>query len=306
MKPELKTNIGGFRKIMISYAWDLQTPDHHLWVEKLYRQLDTMGFNVTLDKFSVPYEGRPDLFLWIERSVKNADWIIAIITEKYVSKCDDRDGANNSLGYEIQQIIAKFIRTGLQDRVICLLRHKTSGVDKTPSFLPNAYFVDFTDEAKFQEKFDELINIFSSKQNSSLTELKSVEANNQTNQTAQDLTKINLYQWKINTAGNVFHCKNNPSLEIHLVRERGWKVLEKWAVDSLGAKAYRVRVALKVNGKEHEVFNFAATDQQRFLPFPKVENGQLEITWLADKIGVVLNGSGEYENLKSSIKISIL
>jgi hypothetical protein len=80
-------------KVFISYSWD--SPEHKQWVAQLGAILRQKGIDVILDQWHV----RPgeDLAVFMERSVRDADRVLVICTEKYVERAAARSGG---VGYE--------------------------------------------------------------------------------------------------------------------------------------------------------------------------------------------------------------
>ena len=297
-----------YGKVMISYAWDLNDPSHHSWVEKLYSSLSASGLSVTLDKYSLPMVGTNNTFLWMERAVKEAEWIVAVITEKYIEKCDDRDNGN-SLGYEIEQIIAKFIKTGRSDRVICITRHHNRSKGRTPSFLPNAFGFDLSDDSLWEDNFNAILTLIQL----SLKDPKKVQ-NHSTNtqvysssQKPRTLVNLEKSQWKMGSDKSIFHCLNEPAFKIKLTWQPAWYITDAWAVASLGKGATKVRVALEIDDSEHLVYDFAVDIQRsRFLPLPQISENRLKISYMADKLAIIINTRGGYEMLKASANMEVL
>jgi TIR domain len=80
-------------KAFISYSWD--DAAHREWVERLATRLNAAGVDVTLDLWhAAPGDQIP---AFMERAVRENDFVIAICTPRFKEKSDERwDG----VGYE--------------------------------------------------------------------------------------------------------------------------------------------------------------------------------------------------------------
>ena len=77
----------------ISYSWDDE--DHKAWVRELATQLRADGVDARLDHWhAVPGDELPE---FMEREIRNNDFVLIICTPKYKAKSDNRAGG---VGYE--------------------------------------------------------------------------------------------------------------------------------------------------------------------------------------------------------------
>ena len=296
-----------FGDIMISYAWDLQEPTHQSWVKELDAKLRALGFSTTLDIRCLPALGAGNVNLWMERAIKNAKWVVAIVTHKYIQKCDDRDDGNN-LGYEIDQIILKFVKTGRSNRIISVLR---PGVHENPAFIPLALWIDFSNQTQYEQNFKELVQRLNESSTVSINPHSPPLQIGSSHTLAEKkhhkhLSEIPVHCWQPNRDRSEFLCLQDSNVRIKILRQTDWSVCESWAITSLGHGSYKVLVMFQQGARE-TTFDFATNVKgEYFLPFPEKDKGILRIGYMADLIAKVINHQTlgkHYETLKSSAGI---
>jgi hypothetical protein len=144
-------------EVFISYCWS--SPEHVTWVINLAQRLVSDGVAVVLDKWDLK-EGQ-DLYHFMETMVKSEkiNRVLIILDKKYYEKANERTGG---VGTETQIISPEIYKDVSQEKFIPLLREKDSlGQPYTPSYLSSRYYVDFTDEDKLEESYEQLLrNIF--------------------------------------------------------------------------------------------------------------------------------------------------
>ena len=136
-------------KVFISYSHD--SSNHKLWVSKLAEKLRHNGVDVILDQWELTLG--EDLTHFMEFGVKNSDWILVICTDSYVGKANDGE---DSIGYEPMIITQKLVEDLGTNKFIPIIR-QTEWEDKTPEFLKERVYIDFTDDNQFDTKLDELL-----------------------------------------------------------------------------------------------------------------------------------------------------
>ena len=136
-------------KVFISYSHD--SPEHMKWVSELGAKLRRGGVDAILDQWDLGPDD--DVTLFIERSFKDSDKILVICTDSYVSKANDGE---DSIGYEPMIITQKLLEDLGTNKFIPIIR-QTLAEDKTPEFLKERVYIDFTDNTQFEEKFEELL-----------------------------------------------------------------------------------------------------------------------------------------------------
>ncbi len=136
-------------KVFISYSHD--TPKLKQWVSELAVRLRRNGVNAILDQWNLGPDNNVTLF--IERGFKDSDKVLVICTDSYVSKANDGE---DSIGYEPMIVTRKLVEALGTNKFIPIIR-QTELEDKTPEFLKERAYVDFTDDTQFDAKFEELL-----------------------------------------------------------------------------------------------------------------------------------------------------
>ncbi|MXZ00781.1 TIR domain-containing protein, partial [Candidatus Poribacteria bacterium] len=136
-------------KVFISYSHD--SPEHKQWVSELAARLRRDIVDLIL------YQGNPDLdedaTQFMESGVRDSDRVLVVCTDKYVSKANvGEDG----VGYEPMIVTSKLVEDLGTNKFIPIIR-QTLVEDKTPEFLKERAYVDFTDDTQFEAKFEELL-----------------------------------------------------------------------------------------------------------------------------------------------------
>ena len=137
-------------KVFISYSHD--TPEHKRWVSELGAKLHHKGFEVVLDQWHSRLVADPTPFM--EDGVKDSDKVLVICTGSYVRKANAGEGG---VGYEPMIVTKKLVQDLGADKFIPIIRQALEK-DKTPVFLETQDYIDFTDEDRFDEKFNELLH----------------------------------------------------------------------------------------------------------------------------------------------------
>jgi len=137
-------------KVLISYSHD--SSNHKLWVSKLAETLRHNGVDVILDQWELTLG--EDLTHFMESGVRDSDMVLVICTDSYVSKANDGE---DSIGYEPMIITQKLVENLGTNKFIPIIR-QTEWEDKTPEFLKERVYIDFTDDSQFDEKFDVLLH----------------------------------------------------------------------------------------------------------------------------------------------------
>ena len=137
-------------KVFISYSHD--SPEHKQWVSELAVKLRHNGIDMTLDQWDI----RPgdDITRFMERGIVDADRILVVCTDNYVSKANTGEGG---VGYERMIITKEIVENQGNNKFIPIIR-QTEWEDKTPAFLKERVSIDFTDDNQFDAKFEELLH----------------------------------------------------------------------------------------------------------------------------------------------------
>ncbi len=137
-------------KVFISYSHD--SAAHRQWVLELGTKLRHKGIDVVLDRWDLTPGDNFTHFM--EAGVRDLNWALVICTDNYVKRANDRKGG---VGYEVQIVTAQLVDNLGIDKFIPIIRH-TSEQEKMPTFLGGRVYIDFTDDSRFNEKFDDLLH----------------------------------------------------------------------------------------------------------------------------------------------------
>ncbi|MCK4528320.1 toll/interleukin-1 receptor domain-containing protein [candidate division WOR-3 bacterium] len=133
----------------ISYAWE--SDDLKNWVKELATQLRQNGIDAKLDQWEVvPGDQMPH---FMEKSVRENNYVIIICTPKYKTKSENRIGG---VGYEGDIMTAEVLQNANHRKFIPILK---SGTKETsiPSWLQGKYFIDLSNDHHFKKNFEDLI-----------------------------------------------------------------------------------------------------------------------------------------------------
>src|SRR5262249_39547653 len=133
----------------ISYSHDSQ--QHKDWVLRLASELRTNGIDAKLDQWDL--SPGQDIAAFMAGGIRSADRVLLICTGPYVSKAEAGTGG---VGYE--RLIATAEVVGSIDTIkfIPIVRNNTSA-RKVPDFLGPRMYIDFSDDAQYPAKLEELM-----------------------------------------------------------------------------------------------------------------------------------------------------
>ena len=133
----------------ISYSWDSE--EHKTWVESFATTLRQNGVDVVLDRWHLP--PGTDMYHFVERSVRSAQFVLVICTPTYAAKAEDRVGG---VGYEATIITTQLARQTEQRKFIPILRsgNWTSAV---PLWLASRRGLDFSANPYSPSEFHNLL-----------------------------------------------------------------------------------------------------------------------------------------------------
>jgi hypothetical protein len=134
---------------LMSYSHD--SPEHKRWVGELAAKLVKKGVDVILDQWNTgPGD---DLPKFMERAVGGADRVLMICTDAYVQKADDGKGG---VGYEAMIVTGELVKDLAMNKFIPIIR-QSHGNKRKPKFLETRYHIDFSSDAEFEERLEELL-----------------------------------------------------------------------------------------------------------------------------------------------------
>jgi hypothetical protein len=138
--------------VFISYSWDDES--HKDWVRNFAAGLMGDGVEATLDQWrAVPGDQLPE---FMERSVRENDYVLIICTPHYKERSDDRLGG---VGYEGDVMTAETITARsrqIQRKFIPILR-TGKWEDAAPSWLLGKYRIELRGEPYSEESYQDLL-----------------------------------------------------------------------------------------------------------------------------------------------------
>ena len=138
-----------FPTSFISYSWE--DKEHKKWVKALASKLRTDGVDVKLDQWEViPGDQLPN---FMEKSIREIDYVLIICTPKYKMKSDNREGG---VGYEGDIITGEVFQNQNHRKFIPILR-KGKWIESAPSWLSGKYHIDLRNESDFESNYQDLI-----------------------------------------------------------------------------------------------------------------------------------------------------
>jgi hypothetical protein len=135
-------------KAFISYAWESE--EAKIWVKELATELRNDGIDAKLDQWEiVPGDQMPH---FMEKSVRENDYVLIICTPKYKTKSEDRIGG---VGYEGDIMTAEVLQNSNHRKFIPILK---SGTKETsiPSWLQGKYYVDLSNGTHYENNYSDL------------------------------------------------------------------------------------------------------------------------------------------------------
>jgi hypothetical protein len=134
--------------VFISYSWDDEA--HKGRVKQLATQLRADGVDARLDHwYAVPGDQLPQ---FMEREIRDNDYVIIVCTPKYKEKSDKRIGG---VGYE-GDIMTGEVFTGKNDRKFIPVLAKGSWAESAASWLRGKSYIDLSTDAQYATGYQEL------------------------------------------------------------------------------------------------------------------------------------------------------
>lgn len=133
----------------ISYSWEDE--EHKKWVKSLATKLRENGVDVKLDQWEVvPGDQLPS---FMEKSIREINYVLIICTPKYKKKSDHREGG---VGYEGDIITGEVFQSQNHRKFIPILR-KGNWKESSPSWISGKYYIDLSELANVESNFKDLI-----------------------------------------------------------------------------------------------------------------------------------------------------
>lgn len=137
--------------LFISYSWD--SDEHKDWVKSFADKLEEFfEINVSFDQYDL--DSSDDKNYFMEKSVFGTDIILMIATDKYVVKANNRLGG---VGIETKLSTSRHWEEsegGKSSKIIPILRQGES----LPNYLKEKFYLDFRNDSKFSQSFNEVID----------------------------------------------------------------------------------------------------------------------------------------------------
>lgn len=137
-----------YPRTFISYSHDSST--HKAWVARLANNLAANGVDVSLDQWDLGPSA--DAATYMERAVRDSDWVVVVCTDAYVEKANSGKGG---AGYEKMIMTAEMVRNQTKKKFIPIVR--TTNFPTVPTFLESKIYVDFTDDSAYTEGVESLL-----------------------------------------------------------------------------------------------------------------------------------------------------
>lgn len=137
-------------QVFMSYSHDDEV--HCDWVMQLSHRLRSNGVDICLDRWNVSLGG--NLAHYMERAADQKYRVIAVVSENYSRKCNERDGG---AGVEAQMLSARLYEDLDSDAVIPIIRNNPGNPPASPAFLKGRMYEDFRDDAEHEAAYEHLL-----------------------------------------------------------------------------------------------------------------------------------------------------
>jgi hypothetical protein len=138
------------KKIFISYSHD--SNEHKNWVRKLAEDLMRNGVETILDSWHL--QVADDLAHFMENAIRESNYTLLICTPHFAHKVNNRKGG---VSYEANLVIGSILSNFHdQGKFIPILKEGLPS-DSIPLYLRTKLFLDFTNEALYDQSFETLL-----------------------------------------------------------------------------------------------------------------------------------------------------
>jgi len=136
-------------KVFLNYSWDDEK--HKDWVEDLATKLKSDGINIRLDEWHIdPGDQLPE---FMEKEIRENDFVLIICTPKYKSKSESRSGG---VGYEGHLITSEFFKKKNHKKFIPILA-LGEWEDSSPSWAQGKFYIDMR-VGSFEKGYKKLLD----------------------------------------------------------------------------------------------------------------------------------------------------
>ena len=133
----------------MSYSWD--SDEHRAWVRALAERLRNDGVDVKLDQWELAPGDQLTEFM--ERGIRDHDFVVIICTPKYRTRSDSREGG---VGYEGDVMTAE-VMTDRNNRKFIPLWRSGTWKDASPAWLVGKYRLNFTGDPYDEREYNDLL-----------------------------------------------------------------------------------------------------------------------------------------------------
>lgn len=134
--------------IFVSYSWD--SIKHQKWVKKLVDDLNTAGFEATMDNLKTEYN-TVHLGEMMASSIHKNDYTLVVMTPEYADRANSGQGG---VGTETRYIMNLMKEN--QNRVIPIIRNGKDS-NAIPFYLEQINYIDFRDNEQYKDRFGKLL-----------------------------------------------------------------------------------------------------------------------------------------------------
>ena len=130
-------------RCFVSYSWDSE--QHREWVRKLATRLLENGIDAILDQFDCA--PGTDLTMFMEKSVRESNFVLLVCTPNFAQKADAGVGG---VGYEKVIVTGEIFSGETRETKFIPLLREGDAKESLPSYLKSRLFIDFREEAFFE------------------------------------------------------------------------------------------------------------------------------------------------------------
>lgn len=143
-------------KVFVSYSWD--GDEHRAWVKKFVDSLEEIEEITTVwDGYDL--DSLIDKNYFMEDATYDADFVVAITTCAYKAKADEREGGVGIETFLLSALHWNGLLKDKRSKIISVQREPNS----TPRYLEGHFHLDFTQDAQFSTKLQELERLLQGK-----------------------------------------------------------------------------------------------------------------------------------------------
>ena len=136
-------------RVFISYSHD--SPEHKAWVLKIATDLREAGIDAILDQWDLV--AGQDTVAFMSNGITESSRVVLVCSENYVAKAEAGVGG---VGYERLILTAELVEKIDTKKFLPVVKSSTSK-KKIPHFLGPRLHIDFSDDAKYEAKLEELV-----------------------------------------------------------------------------------------------------------------------------------------------------